>query len=138
MREPLWSIGERLRRERQRLDLSLADLSNTTGISKTYLLRLETDPQTNPSLEVLRKIAEAFDVTVADLVDAPVLRFIGDDAPIGPSLRAFADEVNLTRREVEMLASIRWRKGQEPQTSARWRYILDSLSASSHFDDGDE
>jgi transcriptional regulator with XRE-family HTH domain len=137
MSDDSWAIGERLRRERRRLDLSLADVSGVTGISKTYLLRLETDPQTNPSLEVLRKIAEAFDLTVADLVDAPALRFIGDDAPIAPSLRAFADEVNLTQREVEMLASIRWRKGEEPQTSSRWRYILDSLRASSHFDDDD-
>ncbi len=127
-------LGQRLKRQRARSGLSLADLAESTGISKTYLVRLESDVAANPSLDVLRRIAQAMDTTVADLVGAPVLEFDQAEAPILPSLRAFADEVQLPTRELRMLASIRWRKGEEPRTSGRWRYVLDSLQASRSLD----
>jgi transcriptional regulator with XRE-family HTH domain len=105
-------------------------------MSKTYLLRLETDADANPSLDVLRKIADALDVTVADLLGAPATRFVADEADVPPSLRIFADEQNLSPRDFEQLASIRWRKGEVPTSSERWRFILQSLQASRQFDDG--
>lgn len=131
-------VGQRLKRERTRAGLSLAELADATGVSKTYLVRLESDPGANPSLDVLRRIAEALDLTVADLVGARAVQFDAEDALIPSSLRAFADEVRLSDRELRMLASIRWRKGDEPRTSARWRYVLDSLTASKTFDAGPE
>ena len=109
-----------------------------TGLSKSYLVRLETDPTSNPSLEVLRRVADALDITVADLVGAPKLEFAIEDADVPPTLHAFADDARLTKRELDMLASIRWRKGEEPRTRERWRYILDSLRASRTFDDDHE
>jgi len=127
-------VGKRLKRQRLRAGLSLAELAEATGISKTYLVRLESDAGGNPSLDVLRRIAEALDITVADLVGAAAVRFADNEAPIPPSLRAFADEVSLSDRDLSMLASIRWRKGEEPLTSVRWRYVLDSLRASKALD----
>lgn len=47
-------------------------------------------------------------------------------------------QAGLTKREVDMLASIRWRKGEEPRTRGRWRYILDSLRVSRTFDEDRE
>lgn len=104
-------------------------------MSKTYLLRLETDARANPSLDVLRRIAQALDVTVADLLGAPATRFVADAADVPPSLRVFADEERLSPRDFEQLASIRWRRGEVPASSARWRYVLQSLRASRQFDD---
>jgi XRE family transcriptional regulator, master regulator for biofilm formation len=132
------AIGPRLRAERTRAGLSHARLAAQTGLSKTYLIRLETDPSSNPSLEVLHRIADALDITVADLIGAPAVRFEPDEANIPPSLRAFADSAELGQRELRTLASIRWRKGEEPQTEERWRYILDSLQASRHLDERDD
>src|SRR5947208_13218948 len=103
-------VGPRLRAERTRAGLSHARLAALTGLSKTYLIRLENDPTSNPSLEVLHRIAEALDITVADLVGAPSLRFDPDEAEIPSSLRAFADSARLSQRELRTLASIRWRK----------------------------
>jgi len=103
-------------------------------MSKTYLLRLENDPEANPSLEVLTRIAQALDVTVADLLGAPPTRFVADDAPVSASLRVFADQEGVTRSELDQLASIRWRRGEEPASADRWRYILQSLRASREFD----
>jgi transcriptional regulator with XRE-family HTH domain len=127
-------IGDRIKAERTSSGLSHARLAELTGLSKTYLIRLETDPASNPSIEVLHRIAEALDLTVADLIGAPRVRFETDDAEIPPSLKAFADTAQLTQREFRTLASIRWRKGEEPQTPERWRFILDSLRASRQLD----
>lgn len=133
--EPFSAVGTRIRQTRRRADLSLARLAAITGLSKSYLVRLETDPTSNPSLEVLRRIADALDITVADLVGTPRIEFAIEDADVSPSLQAFADEAGLAKREVDMLASIRWRKGEAPQTRGRWRYILESIRASRTFDE---
>jgi transcriptional regulator with XRE-family HTH domain len=129
-----WEIGRRLRAERNRLKMSLVRLSDLTGVSKTYLMKLETESDANPSLDVLRRIAEALDLTVADLVGSPPLRGVPDDHGVPASLKAFADEAGLSRHEIETLASIRWRRHDQPQSVDRWRYIYDSLKASKVFD----
>jgi transcriptional regulator with XRE-family HTH domain len=114
--------------------MSLAQLADLTGISKTYLVKLETETDANPSLDVLRRIAEALDLTVADLVGAPPLQGVPDDHEVSVTLKAFAEEAGLSRHEVETLASIRWRRAEQPQTTDRWRFIYDSLKASKVFD----
>jgi transcriptional regulator with XRE-family HTH domain len=128
------TLQDRLRAERRRAGLSLARLAQETEMSKTYLLRLESDPATNPSLDVLRRIAEALDVTVADLIGAPATQFVGDDVEVPTSLRVFADQAKLSKGEFDLLASIRWRRGETPQTPERWQYILTSLRASRQLD----
>jgi XRE family transcriptional regulator of biofilm formation len=132
---PVSPLKDRLRVERQRANMSLARLAEETGMSKTYLLRLERDDAANPSLDVLTRIAEALDVTVADLLGAAATRFVADEADVPPSLRVFADEEKLSQRDFDQLASIRWRKGEAPTNSERWRFILQSLHASRQFDD---
>lgn len=129
-------LKERLRAERQRAGLSLARLAEETGMSKTYLLRLESDDDANPSLDILTRVAAALDVTVADLLGAPATRFVADDADVPPSLRVFADQESLSPSEFEQLASIRWRRGETPSTPERWQFILNSLRASRQFDNG--
>ena len=66
----------------------------------------------------------------------PATRFVADEADVPPSLRIFADEQSLSPRDFEQLASIRWRKGEVPTSSERWRFILQSLQASRQFDGG--
>lgn len=130
-------VGDRIRREREKAQLSLAQLADAAGLSKAYLLKVESGG-TNPSLGVLGQIAGALDVTVADLVGGPAVRFDVDDADVPASLRAFADEADLTSAEVRTLASIRWRRGDEPRASERWRYIYDSLRLSRSMDPHDD
>lgn len=127
-------LGLRIRTERERLGLSLSNLAEVSGLSKAYLVRLETDPDSNPSLQVLVRIAEALDVTAADLVGRPRVT-LAEELEIPTPLREFADDEGLSQSEVRTLASIRWRRGEAPQTQARWRYIYDSLRASRHLDE---
>jgi transcriptional regulator with XRE-family HTH domain len=88
----------------------------------------------NPSIEVVAQIAEALDLTAADLLEGPVIRFVGDESEVSSSLRAFADEAQLSSSDLKMLASIRWRDEQPPQTAERWRYVYRSLLMSREID----
>lgn len=127
------AIGRRVREEREKAGLSLAQLSAASGLTKAYLVRLENQTG-NPSVEVVVQIAEALDLTAADLLGGPVIRYVGDDSGIPPSLRAFADEAQLSSSDVTMLASIRWRNEEPPQTAERWSYVYRSLVMSQEID----
>lgn len=128
-------VGQNVREAREKAGLSLAQLAASTGISKAHLVRLETRPS-NPSLEVLSRIAAAMDLTVADLVGGPKLVFRSKDVP--PSLQRFADEAGLDSSEVRTLASIKFRDGEPPKTVERWRYIYESLRLSEPLDNRDD
>jgi XRE family transcriptional regulator, master regulator for biofilm formation len=60
--------GKKIKLLRKQKGISLSQLSEITGISKSYLSLMERDIQTNPSLDIIEKIAEAFDVAVAEIV----------------------------------------------------------------------
>jgi transcriptional regulator with XRE-family HTH domain len=60
--------GSILKILRSKKGLSLSKLSQQTGISKSYLSLIERNIQSNPSLEILEKLAERLDVAVEDLV----------------------------------------------------------------------
>ncbi|HEX8103178.1 MAG TPA: helix-turn-helix transcriptional regulator [Solirubrobacteraceae bacterium] len=66
----LAQVGPRLRRIRQRRELTLTALAEKTGISKSTLSRLESG-QRKPSLELLLPLAEAFHLPLDELVGAP-------------------------------------------------------------------
>ncbi|MFD1250725.1 helix-turn-helix domain-containing protein [Nocardioides ginsengisoli] len=63
-------VGPRLRRLRSMRGVSLTDLAQSTGISKSTLSRLETG-QRRPSLELLLPLAQAYGVPLDELVGAP-------------------------------------------------------------------
>jgi transcriptional regulator with XRE-family HTH domain len=63
-------VAPRLRRLRAKSGLTLAALSEATGISKSTLSRLESG-QRRPSLELLLPLAGAYHVPLDDLVGAP-------------------------------------------------------------------
>lgn len=65
----LAELGPRLRRLRERRDITLTALAAKTGISKSTLSRLESG-QRKPSLELLLPLAEAYHVPLDELVGA--------------------------------------------------------------------
>jgi len=68
--EALTQVGPRLRRLRTQRNVTLVELSNATGISKSTLSRLESG-QRKPSLELLLPISAAHQVPLDELVGAP-------------------------------------------------------------------
>lgn len=66
----LTGVGPRLRALRRERGTTLAQLSETTGISLSTLSRLESG-QRKPTLELLLPLAKAHGVQLDELVDAP-------------------------------------------------------------------
>ena len=66
----LTAVGPRLRALRQERETTLTDLSAQTGISVSTLSRLESGDR-RPTLELLLPLADAYRVTLDELVDAP-------------------------------------------------------------------
>src|SRR5689334_3632236 len=63
-------VGSRLRQIRAHRKITLVELSERTGISKSTLSRLENG-QRRPTLELLLLLAQAYRVPLDDLVGAP-------------------------------------------------------------------
>ena len=63
-------VGPRLKRVRSQRGVTLHDLSERTGISKSTLSRLENG-QRRPSLELLLPLAQTYRIPLDDLVGAP-------------------------------------------------------------------
>ena len=66
----LEAVGPRLRKLRQEREVTLAELSESTGVSVSTLSRLESGAR-KPTLELLLPLARAHGVTLDELVDAP-------------------------------------------------------------------
>lgn len=61
------NIGEKVRSLRKQSNMSLRELAQNTGLSKTTLSDLENGTK-NPSLDTVEKIATAFGLTSSDLL----------------------------------------------------------------------
>ena len=95
MDEVLDAVGPRLRALRRERRTTLAQLSETTGISVSTLSRLESG-QRRPTLELLLLLARAHQVPLDELVDAPQT---GDPrVHPRPIMRNGATYLPLTRR----------------------------------------
>ncbi|MFV8826790.1 helix-turn-helix domain-containing protein [Alkalihalobacterium sp. APHAB7] len=61
--------GGNIRELRRKKGLSLDRLSELSGVSKSYLSYIERGLQTNPSLSVLEKMAQALGVELIHLIE---------------------------------------------------------------------
>lgn len=75
-------IGEKIRMQRKRLKLTLDQLAEKTGSSKSYIWELENRPVVRPSAEKIARIAEVFGVTVEFLLNDEKLEFSSTDADL--------------------------------------------------------
>lgn len=105
------TFGQRLRDLREQRDLSLDDLAAEAGVSRAYLWRLEKKPDSNPSLELIEKLAEGLGTTVGRLLPGVVEAGVDQDVAIPPSLVACKAQYGLTPGDVQDLARINFRGG---------------------------
>jgi transcriptional regulator with XRE-family HTH domain len=122
------AVGPRLRALRQQRGVTLAELSEVTGISVSTLSRMESG-QRRPTLELLLPLARAHQVPLDDIVDAPT----GDPRI---HLKAFKSHgctfVPLTRRPGGLQAYKQIIPANWPKTSPElqvhegyeWVYVL--------------
>lgn len=70
LNQALTAVGPRLRALRRDRDITLSELSATTGISESTLSRLESGGR-KPTLELLLPLAKAYSIPLDELVGAP-------------------------------------------------------------------
>lgn len=126
-------IGDRIRRYRGETALSLSQLAERAGISKSYLWNLENHPQDKrPSAKTLYALAQVLGVTIADLLGTELVAT--EEIEVEEALADFAREDKLPKSDVTMLASIQWR-GERPRSVERWRYIYQAIKTSRSLDE---
>jgi XRE family transcriptional regulator, master regulator for biofilm formation len=61
-------IGKNIYELRRKKGLSLSELSERSGISKSYLSNIERDVHKNPSIQILEKISDVLNVDLKALL----------------------------------------------------------------------
>lgn len=120
------SLAKRIQDERKRAGLTLDQLAERAGVSKTYIWELENDTkgEKKPSADVLLRVAAALSTTIADLLALPSVRVDESTVDLSPSLLEFRDwmkqiKESLTQDDLHDLATMRFRGGQ-PRTKEDW------------------
>lgn len=60
-------MGNKLKKRRKELEMSVYELAEKTGLSATYISNLENEQKTNPSKETMEKISRELKITVSEL-----------------------------------------------------------------------
>lgn len=125
-RDSEMSLARRIYEERERAGLTLDQLADRAGVSKTYLWELENDKkgEKKPSADVLLKIASALSITIADLLSLPSVQVDSGKIDLSRSLVEFRDWMKemkqaLSDNDIRDLAMMRFRGGQ-PKTREDW------------------
>jgi len=61
-------LEENIKKLRKRLNLSQEDLATRAGITYSTLTKVENGSNSNPTLATVKKIADAFNIPIDDLV----------------------------------------------------------------------
>ena len=121
------TLAEKLKGLREENNMSVAELSEMSGVSKPYIWQIEDGRRKNPSGEILRKLASALGTTVADLMGAPVGISEADLEQVPKSLRDLArkkgKQLDLRKEDLEMLKLIHYR-GKRISKPEDWELLL--------------
>jgi transcriptional regulator with XRE-family HTH domain len=93
------SIAIKIKELRLKKGVSLQSVADAVGASKPHIWELERGASQNPSLELVRKLAQYFGVTVDYLAGL-------DDIDTNSSIQAFARELetkNLSQSDLDFL-----------------------------------
>ena len=130
------SLAKKIREERKKAGLTLDELAEKAGLSKTYLWELEQDEDgvKRPSADVVLKIANALSLTIADLMGLPTVKVQKETVSLPKSLIEFRDQQQLmgnklSDKDLRELAGMSFRGGQ-PRTAEDWFAVYLAFSRS--------
>lgn len=108
------NIGERIQKIRLENHMSLSELAERASIAKSYLSNVERNIQSNPSIQLIEKIAEALGVSVNSLLyDDPSIA----DTELDPDwLRLVQDAMSagISKSEFQQFLEFqKWKKTQQ-------------------------
>lgn len=106
-------VGVKLKNLRLKRGYSINELSDRSGVSKSYLSYIERGIQKNPSLQVLSKLAHTLDTNVEELLDNNNTSLDGIDED-WVSLVEEAIEDGITKEDFAgILEYVKFKKRQE-------------------------
>ena len=72
-------LGDNIKKVRKEKGLGIKDIANVVGISEAYVSQIENSKRENPSVDILKSIAESLGVELSDLLDGPDEPFISKE-----------------------------------------------------------
>ena len=99
------SLDEKLKKLRKDKDLTLQDIRETTGINEGYLSKLERGIKKNPTIDVLEKLANYFNVSVDYLLGKSNKRLPYDFFSFNKFLESnlTLDNINENKKEIKLI-----------------------------------
>lgn len=110
-------LGNRIKQLREKSELTPAELARRAGVTAPTIGKLEDGSAQNPTLDKLRRIASALEVSVAYL--------IGEGHPIPENLRRLALKNGIPYKDLEPLLLMNFDR-KEYTTEEEWRHLLNS------------
>ena len=136
------SFGGRLRRARQGQKKTLRQVASSAGVSIAYLSDLERGVLENPTLDKLRGIAAALDVSLNELLDVPgpgreparepsaLREFVESDRFLSltkeQARRLRRDPASLRKEWLEVLGAINL-GGLQPRTVSDYAFVFETI-----------
>ena len=71
MKIKLENLANEIKSKRKQIGLSIADVAQSTGLSRSYLYEIERG-RTNPSLEVMNRIQDVLGVQIWSIAEVPL------------------------------------------------------------------
>lgn len=62
-------MGKKIRLARVKKDMAINELAKKVGVTPQYISDIERGRAKNPSIKLLKKIAEELEVTISQLID---------------------------------------------------------------------
>jgi transcriptional regulator with XRE-family HTH domain len=98
------SLAAKLKELRVRNRQSLQDVADAVGASKTHIWDLETGRSSNPSIELITRLANHFKIRIADLVGENP-EAVGEDGDLVALYRELKDLSPDDRETIRVLMS---------------------------------
>lgn len=120
-------LPERLRARRAAQRLSCKQVYTRAGVSRAYYWSLENRVGTNPSADILERVARVLDTSTTYLLGQTEVSGRGGPLTgIPPGLATAAARLRLTPEETRFLVGIAWR-GRRPRTEGDWVFLSEAI-----------
>ncbi len=120
-------VGKRIKYIRKKLNLTLEEVSQRSGLYKSNISEIENERRFKPNLQTLERLAKALNCSIEDFFTL----CIEYDEELAAGLRDFISDKKLLRMmhvtddEIEWLKSVRFRSHQRP-TKETYIDLLDT------------
>ena len=120
------SLGDTIRKLRIEKRLSPGQLAKRSDVSRPYLWQLESGGKTNPSFDVLEKLARALGVTVSDFSQGETAQD-GECNELPQGLATFYQErghsLGVSKRDIDVMKHVNFR-GRHPDSPEDWELLF--------------